>query len=75
MNEKFIVIYSNVLGNTSVEVMADEISVAEDGMRLYDAEGRCVAFFDDAIFRAVYRKVEKQETIKEPEEHPEGEVS
>lgn len=73
MNEKFVVIYSNVIGNTSIEVMANEISVDEEGMRLFDEVGRCVAYFSGSIFRAVYRKVEKEETLKESKELPEGE--
>lgn len=38
----------------TVQVQADDISVDDEGVRLYDGE-RCVAFFCHEIFRGVYR--------------------
>lgn len=56
MKEIFVVMYTNFLGMQSCEVQAEEIDIVEDGVKLYDGE-RCIAYFSDTIFRAVYRKI------------------
>lgn len=57
MKEIYCVILQGFLTTKeTVQVQADDISVAEDGVRLYDGE-RCVAFFSYEIFRGAYRPV------------------
>ena len=60
MKEIYCVILQGFLTTKeTVQVQADDISVAEDGVRLYDGE-RCVAFFSHEIFRGVYRQVDSK---------------
>ena len=58
MKEIYCVILQAFLGTReTVKVIADEIGVDDNGMRLFDGE-RCVAFFSYEIFRGVYRQVD-----------------
>lgn len=55
MNELYVVIYSCLLGYNNCQVLADNIEIVEDGVKLLDA-GRCIAYFSNSIFKGVYRK-------------------
>jgi hypothetical protein len=55
MKELYVVLYSAILGSATCQVLADEIVVEDDGVKLLDA-GRCIAYFSNNIFRGVYRK-------------------
>ena len=58
MKEIYCIILQGFLTTKeNVFVQADEISVDDDGARLFDGE-RCVAFFSHEIFRGVYRKID-----------------
>lgn len=62
MKEIYCVILQGFLATReTVQVQANDIGVAEDGVRLYDGE-QCVAFFGYEIFRGVYRQIDA--TIK-----------
>ena len=55
MKELYCVILQNFLTKETVKVLADDISVSEDGVRLFD-EDRTVAHFTFDIYRGVYRE-------------------
>ena len=55
MKELYVVIYSALLGSNTCQVLADNIEIIEDGVKLLDA-GRCIAYFSNCIFKGVYRK-------------------
>lgn len=50
-----VLIKGSMLGRESVKVLADDIQVSEDGVRLYDGE-RAVAHFALDIYLGVYRE-------------------
>lgn len=56
MREIYVVLISGFLTSQSVQVLADEIVLEQEGLRLKD-NGATVAFFCDSIFKGVYRKV------------------
>jgi hypothetical protein len=55
VKEVFCVIIQNLLAKEIIKVLADDIQVSEDGVRLYDGE-RTVAHFSPDIYRGVYRE-------------------
>lgn len=60
MKEIFCIILQGFLATKeNVFVHADEISVDDDGVRLFD-EDRCIAYFSHEIFRGVYRQLDSK---------------
>lgn len=54
MKELYCVILQTFLAKETVKVLADDIQVDENGVRLYD-EDRTVAHFSNEIYRGCYR--------------------
>lgn len=57
MREIYVVLISGFLASQSVQVLADEIVLEQEGCKLKD-NGATVAFFSSQIFKGVYRKVD-----------------
>lgn len=55
MKELYCVILQTFLAKETVKVMADDIMVSDDGVRLFDGE-KTVAHFSFDIYRGVYRE-------------------
>ncbi len=55
MKEFYCVILQIFLKEEKVYLIADDISVEDDGIRLFDGE-QCVGFFSREIFRGAYKR-------------------